>query len=257
MATMVKLLVTNRFITPKTQVRVARRWFRRVGIVFLFFCFLAALFHLVFKSDYFVVKNINCWVQDKTSLADEKRWCEQARRELIGQRILFLSLKSEPVEGVLRSRFLPIGNVAVKRKLPQTVLVQINERKPIAKVCPPGGREFLVDEEGATFSEVTPETKDLKKVSLELGLELALGQRLGEDVIFLILLEDPQVRSIKYIGQEGIEVQAEENLAILFSREKNLEAQARSLQMIVQKYKIEGKELKQVDLRYEQPVVKY
>ena len=173
----------------------------------------------------------------------------------LGQRIFLL--KQQAIASEIRQKFLPVGGVSVKRKYPQTVLVQISERKPIAKVSQLSGREFLVDEEGVIFSEVTPETKDLKKVSLELGLELTLGQTLGEDIAFLTLLDDPQIKSIKYIGQEGIEVQAEEDLIILFSRQKNLEAQARSLQMIVQKYKIEGKDLKQVDLRYEQSVVRY
>jgi len=221
----------------------------------LFSCFFAVVFYLIFKSDFFTVKNVNCWVQDKTSLADEKRWCETVKREVLGQKVL--SLKQQAIADEIRQKFLPVGGVTIKRKYPQTVLVQISERKPIAKVCPPGGREFLVDEEGVIFSEVTPETKDLKKVSLELGLELSLSQTLNEDIVFLILLKNPQIESIKYIGQEGIEVRAEENLAILFSRKKNLEAQARSLQMIVQKYKIEGKDLKQVDLRYERAVVKY
>ena len=188
-------------------------------------------------------------------MADEKRWCEQAERTLLGQR-MFLSHLTTVVDE-LEQKFLPVGKVVVKRKYPRTVLVQINERKPIAKVGSSSGREFLVDEKGVIFSEITPETKGLKKVSLELGLELTLGQTLNKDVVFLILLEDPRVRSIKYVGQKGIEVQAEEALKILFSREKNLEAQIRSLQMIVKKYRIEGKDLKQVDLRYSQPIVKY
>ena len=163
----------------------------------------------------------------------------------------------DAVASKLVDQFLPIRDVSIGRKFPQTAAVQISERKPIAKICQLSGREFLVDEEGVVFSEITPETKDLKKVSLELGLELTLGQRLDKDVVSLILLEDPRVRSVKYVDQKGIEVQAEENLTILFSQEKNLEAQIRSLQMIVKKYKIEGKELRRMDLRFDQPVVRY
>ncbi len=246
---MVKLL------RPNTRFRIERRWLRRAGIVFLFFCFLAVVFYLLFKSDYFVVKNVNCWVQEKTSLADERRWCEEAKRLLLGKRMVWSNLTTVVVN--LEHKFLPVGEVKITKKYPRTVLVQISERQPITKVCPPGGLEFLVDKEGVIFSEMTPETKDLRTVSLELGCELTLGQNLDEDVVFLILLEDPQITSIKYVGQKGIEAQAEEGLVILFSREKDLEAQARSLQMIVKKYRIEGKGLKLVDLRYDQPVVKY
>ena len=242
---MVKL-VTRKRVTPKI---------RAAGIVFLFFCFLVAIFYLLFKSDFLIIKNVNCWVQDKTSLADEKRWCEEAERLLLEKRMVYSNLTTVVVS--LEHKFLPVGEVVVKKKYPQTVLVQISERKPLAKVCQLSGWEFLVDKEGVIFSEITPETEDLKKVILELGLELTLGQTLNKDVVFLIILEDPQIKSIKYIGQEGMEVQTEENLVVLFSRQKNLENQVRSLQMIVKKYRIEGKGLKSVDLRYDQPVVRY
>ena len=243
---MVKLLVTRKRVTSKIRV---------VGIVFLFLCFLVFLFFLLFKSDLLTIKHVNCQVKDKTSLADEKRWCETAERLLWGQKIFHTHLGA--VVGELERKFLPIGEVVVTRKLPQTVVVQIVERKPIAKVCPPSGLEFLVDREGVIYSEVTPEAKELKTIILELGVELQLGQKLEPEIISLILLEESPVQDIKLVGQEAIEVRASGDLVILFSRQKDLPTQIRSLQTILQKYRIEGKALKQVDLRFEQPVVRY
>ncbi len=244
-----------KLLKPRTQVRVTRRWLRRVGLVFLFSCFLVLIFYLLFKSNLFTIRNVNCWVQDKTSLADEKRWCDAVERDLLGQRILYPKIQAAASQ--IGHRFLPVGEVKITRKYPQTVLVQISERKPLAKVGPPGGQEFLVDDEGAVFSQVTPETENLRKITLELEDGASVGQTISSDIVFLIRLEEPKIASIKYIDQGGIEVQAGENLTILFSRQKSIEAQIRSLQMIVKKYKIEGKQLQQVDLRYEQPVVRY
>ncbi len=243
---MVKLLITRKRVTPKIRV---------VGIVFLFSCFLVFLFFLLFKSDLLTIKHVNCQVKDKTSLADEKRWCEAAERLLLDQRIFLFNLGA--VVGELERKFLPIGEVVVTRKLPQTVVVQVVERKPIAKVCQPGGREFLLDDEGVIFSHLTPETQNLKKVILELGSDLAIGQTVSPEIVFLILVEEPKFKSLKYIGQEGIETRTEESLTVLFSRQKDIGKQIRSLQTIGQKYRIEGKALKQVDLRYKQPVVRY
>jgi len=246
---MVKLL------KPKTQVRIARRWFKRIGIVLLLSCSLATVFYLLFKSDFLVIKNVNCWVQDKTSLADEKRWCEEAERLLLGKRMVGSNLTTVVVN--LEHKFLPIGEVVVKKKYPQTVLVQIAERKPIAKVCPPEGREFLVDKEGVLYSEVYPEVQTLSRAVLELGMDLNLGQKLEPEIVSLLLLEEPKISLVKYIGQQGIEAKTNKQLTIFLSREKNLENQIRALQMIVQKYKIEGKDLRQIDLRFDQPIVKY
>ena len=243
---MVKLL--------RPRVRIARKWFKRIGFVFLFSCFFVVILYLVFKSDFFTIKKINCSVQDKTSLADEKRWCEEAERLLFGKRI-YSNLTTVVVN--LEHKFLPVEEALIKKKYPQTVTVQIVERTPIAKVCPPGGLELLVDREGVIYAETQAESQNLKTVILELGFELTLGQAVGPDVVSLILLEEPQISFVKYTGQEGLEVKANGQLTVFLSREKILEPQLRDLQKIVQKYKIEGKDLKQVDLRYDQPVIKY
>jgi len=252
---MVKLLVTNKFITPKTQVRLARRWFRRAGLVSCLLLLVFCGYYLVFESDYFVIKNVNCWVQDKTSLADEKRWCEAIQRELEGQRMFLSNLGAAAPK--LKNKFLPVGEVVIKKKYPRTVLVQISERQALVRVCSPEGRSFLADDQGVIFSQVTPETKGLKKVVLELGSDLAVGQTVDKNIVFLLLLEDPRIKVIKRVDQQGIEARVDEGLTIFFSREKDFQIQIRSLQMIVKKYRIEGKELKSIDLRYEQPVVKY
>lgn len=244
---MVKLL--------RPKVRIARRWFKRVGIVFLFFCFLAVAFYLIFKSDFLVIKNVRCEIKEKTSIADENRWCEEAERLLQGRNIISTYLTTAVDK--LVDKFLPIGNVVVKRKFPQTVLVEIVERKPIARVCPPGGREFLVDQEGLVYSEVLPEFQNLLRVVLELGVELKVGQTLEPEIVSLIRLEEPRVSAVKFVEPQGTEVKANGQLTIFLSREKNLESQLRALQLIIKKYRIEGKGLKSVDLRYSQPVIKY
>lgn len=246
-----------RLLRPKVRIqrRVFRRWFKRVGIVFLFFCFFVSLFYFVFKSDFFIVKKVECGVKDKTSLADEKRWCDAVEREVLGQRIFFL--REEQISGEIRERFLPVGEVAIERELPQKINIQITERRPISKICPPGGLELLVDKEGVIYAEAQPGSQGLKTVTLELGSDLAIGQKIDDGVVSLILLEEPQVSFVKYTGQGGMEIRADEKLIIFLSREKDLEGQIRALQTIVKKYKIEGKDLSRVDLRYDQPVIKY
>jgi cell division septal protein FtsQ len=248
---MVKL-VTRKRVTPNST---TRRWLKRAGLASCFLLLASCCLCLLFKSDLFVIKNINCSVKDKTSLADEKRWCEQAERLLLGQKIMLSNLTT--VVADLECKFLPVGEVRITKKYPQTVTVEISERKPIVKVAQFGGREFLLDKEGVLYSEVVPEFGDLRLVTLELGTDLDLGQKIEADVVSLVRLEESPVQAIKFIGQEGIEVLAGNDLTILFSRQKNLTDQIRALQTVLKKYRIEGKTLKQIDLRYEQPVIKY
>lgn len=174
---------------------------------------------------------------------------------LLAQNIFRTNLHAVAYE--LERKFLPVGDVVIKKKYPQTVIVEISERKPIAKVSQSGGREFLLDRKGVLYSEVVPEFRGLRLVTLEFGMDLGLGQKVDANVVALILLEESPVSAIKFVEQEGIEVSAGQNLTILFSRQKSVADQIRALQTILQKYRIEGKQLKSVDLRYEQPVVKY
>jgi len=252
-ADMILLIAMVKLLKPK--VRIAQRRFKRIGIVFLFSCFLAIIFYFVFKSNLLVITKVNCSVKDKTSLADEKRWCEQAEKLLLGRKIFYSY--STTITSELEGKFLPVGGVTIARKLPQTVTVQIVERQPIARICPPGGLELLVDKEGVIYAETQAELHNLKTVSLELGFELMLGQEIGSDIVSLILLEEPQISFIKSTGQEGLEVVSNEQLKILLSRKRDLWQQIENLQKIIQKYKIEGKNLSHVDLRYDQPVIKY
>jgi len=246
---MVKLLRTKNYFRGES------RWFKKVTLVSCLLSLVALIFYLVNKSDFLTVKNVRCFVKDKTSLADEKRWCGEAERLLGGQEIVLSNLTA--VAGEIEHKFLPVGNVVIKRKYPQTVTVEISERKPLVKVAQPGGREYLVDKEGVLYSEVVPGTGDLRLVILELGTDLGLGQKVGAEVVALVRLEESPVQAVKLVEQETIEVRAGGDLVILFSRQKDLPTQIRSLQTIMQKYRIEGKPLKQVDLRFEQPVVKY
>lgn len=244
---MVKLL--------KPKVRIFRYWFKRVLIVLLVLAALAGGYYLVFKSDFLIIKKVECFVRDKTSLADEKRWCETAERLLLGKRI-FLSNQQAIASEVYR-KFLPIGKVIVEKKYPQTVVAIINERKPVAKVANPGGAFYLIDDEGVVFAQADSGGSSLSEVLLDLGEEVSLGSIVSSDILELILLEDPKILQIKYVRATSVELKSDEVPLILFSRQKEVSEQIRSLQTVWQKYKIEGKALKKIDLRFDKPVVEY
>lgn len=239
----------------KPQIRTFRRWFKRALLVIVVLAALAGGYYLVFKSDFLIIKYIKCSVKDKTSLADEKRWCETAKRLLQGQRIFHTHLPA--VAGELERKFLPVGEVSIEKNYPQTVVVTIRERKPIAKVANPGGVFYLVDDEGVVFAQVSSETAALPEVLLDLGMELSLGSSIAPDMLELIQLENTRVLRIKYVGANTIEIRSDEVPLILFSRQKEIGEQTRSLQTVLQKYKIEGKMLKKIDLRFDKVVVEY
>lgn len=229
------------------------RW--RILLVVMLVVIVAGGYYLIFKSDFFVIKKINCRVENKTSLADEKRWCEAAERNLRDRRIF--RFNSTTVVDELTRKFLPVGGVNLISHYPQTVEVVIKERRPAAKVSLPEGLPFLVDQKGVLYSQAGETDVGIRLVILELNTKLSLGQQLDLAVVELILLKEPALILIRFANHESIEAESHEGTTAVFSRQKNLEDQIGVLQTVLKSYKIEGKVLKKVDLRFDKPVVIY
>ncbi|MDP2860193.1 MAG: hypothetical protein Q8N98_00600, partial [bacterium] len=57
------------------------------------------------------------------------------------------------------------------------------------------------------------------------------------------------------IGENAIEASASSGTTVFFSKEKEVEPQLDTLQTIWENFKIEGRRVKVIDLRYERPII--
>ena len=62
---------------------------------------------------------------------------------------------------------------------------------------------------------------------------------------------------VKYMGEENLQVKLREGVVVNFSLRKEREEQFDSLQVILDRHRIEGKPVKRIDLRFDKPVVVY
>ena len=66
-----------------------------------------------------------------------------------------------------------------------------------------------------------------------------------------------EVGSVRESGNDSLEVTSKNNILVIFSLKKDLSGQVRTLQTVSTKAKIENRNLKKVDFRFEKIIVEY
>jgi cell division protein FtsQ len=140
----------------------------------------ALLAHIVLGAALFAAVGAGGWYGWRQSGADVLAWADQffeikvveiTRTERISRDDVLAMLDLEPGRGLLlvdlvqAQRSLEthpwIRRVVVRRVFPDTLVVELDEREPVAVLrTGTGGREFLLDRDGTLISEGVPEADE-------------------------------------------------------------------------------------------------
>lgn len=231
-----------------------------------------AVFSLT-RSNFFTIKavdvqtqNLNC--ADSTQLRDAS--------QLLGQNIVFLN--SSKAKENIKNKFVCVKDVIFLRTFPKSVNLVVFGRIPVAivavlkaseaspssfleNIATPSADEviesFLIDEEGVIFSKINEQT-NLPSIYFK-DISISLGKK----------LEDTTKNSLKILEKLnlfGLDMQTlvSDNYFIIFSSPKvifrldsEVDIQLASLQLILEKAKIDDVRLEFVDLRFDKPAVKF
>jgi len=219
------------------------------------------IFYLVCFSSIFQIKDIKISGNQKIQTQD----IENLIKEKINQKLLFFPTKSifliksnEIVESLLE-KFLKIDKVNLKRKLPATIIVEIQERLPLGVWCQ-GENCFYIDKEGIIFEENPP------KVEFIIKSEESIAQGfLGEKVIEKVLLESIfeiqrklkgslkiNIEEIIILEKEKINAKTSEGWEIYFNPTGDINWQLTKLSLVLEKEipPERRKDLEYIDLRF-------
>lgn len=254
-----------------------KRQLRKIMLLALF-SLLIAFFALRF--DLFTIKKVNFRLEN-INCADEKQIKDSLN--LSGENFFFLN--TEKLEDNLKSRFICINNISLSKYMPDKVSLTISGRDPYAilvslklkeatksfqlqieNMATPSagnynfGEKFLVDKEGVVFSG-NIDNLALPNI-LFLDREFSFGDKIGEEIPRNTILI---INKLKGFGIEAGNVAISNNkLLVVYSTPKiifNLsdfvDVQLASLQLILEKAKIESKDLEFIDLRFDKPIVKF
>jgi len=230
--------------------------------VFVFSLFLiGGIFYILFFSDIFEIKEINVFGNSKASTEQLKEIITKrlkTRFFLFRKSIFFINSKN--IENTILETFPQIGKVQLKRRLPNIIILEVEERNLFAVFCQESEESkcFKIDNEGIAFEYGEPGQ----------GL-LIFSYKKGEFSFKDKVTEEENIKAIVEIKQEfdknpDIEIQRflilEDRLTlktgigfeIYFDSKENIKDQIFNLDKLL-KEKIEKDELESleyIDLRF-------
>lgn len=113
-----------------------------------------------------------------------------------------LTIKSQKISQDILDKFSVIESVEVRKKFPQTIILEIIERKPIGAYCPPQDEEqncFLVDKNGVAYEQLdgTPHGLSIVRQAWGLG-HIFVGEEIINKNIALRISEIQKTLSEKF-----------------------------------------------------------
>ncbi len=222
---------------------------------FLFFIlFCAAVFiGLNFLNDSVKIRNIRI-INGRSSIL--------GLDELKKSSLIFVSEKE--VADTIINKNPSIKNVNVEKKYPATLILKLTYDEPLAALLVNNGYFFLSpmgkiiykSRESGSYSKINFYQK-LNFQSYNAG-DLVTFKDILNGLYFMKNLVDLgfKVDNLDINGVDMLLFNLNDK-KIIFSSEKDRELQIYQLEQIVRQFKIEGKSFKEIDLRYDKPVVRF
>jgi len=241
-------------------------------IVLLILALIGGLMHLFVFSSVFQIKNIQ--------ISETAKSPTEEIRNIISENTgnIFLSDLKGISQDILE-KYPQINNVNIKRKFPDKVIVQIQERQPVAVFCisslisalkifKPEEQGFLncfyLDEEGIVFEEASEITEFLViKIKnpvrgLRFGQKIIDREYLEKILIISSKLKDIQILEIYPYSKNRLDIKTSENWEVYFNAKENISPQIEELNILLkEKLPLEERgSLEYIDLRFEKIYIK-
>lgn len=156
----------------------------------------------------------------------------------------------------IKNQEIKIGQVTIKKEFPGKLILEIKERQPLV-VMPKDNLYFFVDKEGIIFSlEKDPRDLPFLEISLQ-NPKIGSSIEIKRIKIPQILESLKQEKILKIIVKnDRIELETNKGSLIILPMAAS-DKKIRALQMILNRFRIEGKRLRKIDLRFEKPVISF
>ncbi len=225
---------------------------------FLFFLFLCLLFFsiLCFLNQFFLIKNIE--------LVSDKKFLLTNKDELINKN-LFLINEDETAKKIVFKN-PQLKRAVVNKVWPNTLKITVYFYEPTAALIVNQGF-FNLSSDGRILAKIKDGQPSLPVINYYQKLNsnsFETGDRIDYEDIRQTLFFIDKLRQINLVpltidikGQDMLVFNLESDKEIIFSNKKEKELQDYQLEFIIKQFKIEGKEFKKIDLRFEKPVVTF
>jgi len=238
-------------------------------LTILILIIIGTIFYFLIFSSVFQIKEIKISGNQKVSNENlQEKISPQLTKNFwrFSSRSIFLTNLSEIKENLFKD-FPQIAEINLKRKFPNSLILEIEERRPEAIWCS-NNLCFFVDKEGIIFEEISEiplnniEIKELREKKLELG-EKVLEKEILDSIktIETKLKENLKINIEEFIisSEERLNVKIKENWEIYFNLRKDINWQITELGLILEKeIPLERRgDLEYIDLRFDRVYYKY
>lgn len=231
--------------TKKTIVKLVKLILLVAGGILIVF----SLFQLL-RGDFFKINQIVCLDRDQPCQTD---WWFKVNGLVLGKNII--SLSPQKTEELIKEELSGIDQVKIEKKLPDKLIVYLTKRKPIA-VVEVNSDYYQVDYQGIILAKLDQPT-DLPLIvcsNRQFESPVILSSL---DFLYQLLISGIEARRLEITDSRELTVFLKTGPKVLISLDKNIKEQVDSLQLILERAKIEGKQIELIDLRFDKPVISY
>ncbi|MBT9151720.1 MAG: Cell division protein FtsQ [candidate division WS2 bacterium] len=168
------------------------------------------------------------------------------------------------INNSLLEKFPQIAQINLKRKFPDTLIIEIKERTAAA-IFEQNDGYFFIDKEGVIFEkvfEVKPEMLTIESLIQE--KDLRLGQKVIDNNLMAKILEiknelenlEISLKKASLISEQRLNIKTSDNWQIYFNPKNNIFQQISNLKVILRKKILPEKwqDLEYIDLRFEEKI---
>jgi len=209
---------------------------------------------LVFRLDLLKVQQISCQIND-TNCPGEI-WTDLMALSL-GKNIFSFPIESINLQ--IKNSYPQIDKIKIKKNLPSRVDFNLTSRQP--QVAISGEKFHLVDFQGVVI-EKSETSGEYPLIFLEPEMNLKVGEKFNQkevletiEAIVGLRLRLIEPKLAKIISFSSVDIWLKDDTQLIISLKKEISSQLDSLQLIYQRAKIEGKKLKQIDVRFDKPII--
>ncbi len=225
---------------------------------FLFFSLLCLLFFFIlfFINQFFLIK--------KVELISEKKFLLANQDELINKNLIFIN-QDEIAKKIIQENSL-LKTAVVDKIWPATLKVTVYFYEPIAALIVSRGF-FNLSVDGRILSKIKDGQSSLPIINYYQKLNSNSFQTgdwidykdIQQTLFFIDKLGQINLMplTIDISGQDMLVFNLNDDKKIVFSIRKEKESQNYQLELIIRQFKIEGKEFKKIDLRFNKPVIEF
>lgn len=214
------------------------------------------------RSDFFQINDLEIsFGGEKKGITvhDEVLVRQRIVEEVLGRSTFFLNPKE--VEEAITNEFLTVREIKIVKKLPDNLEIFVSVRVPLARVRTKAGETFLIDAEGVLFRRASGEKLPL--IDLRGSFEGTLGETIGGQEVetyleaLRVIEEKGLVTSSISLKPSLVELKLKDGPLVLLSIDDPVSEQIDLLIQLLKRYKIMGRTLRRVDLRFSRPVVRF